>query len=44
MGISMDAKEKLIRDFYAARASNDWDAVGDMLATDVAWHESGDED
>lgn len=36
--------ETLIRAFYAARARRDWDAVGELLNDDVAWHESGNED
>ena len=40
----MDDKERLIRDFYAARDRRDWDAVRAMLAPDVVWRESGVED
>jgi hypothetical protein len=40
----MDPKERLIRDFYAARAQRDWKAVHDLLVEDVGWHEAGDED
>ena len=40
----MDPKERLIRDFYAARCAGDWVAVRQLLADDVAWHESGSED
>jgi ketosteroid isomerase-like protein len=39
----MDAKEELLRGFYAARARRDWAAVRAMLAEDVAWHELGPE-
>jgi ketosteroid isomerase-like protein len=35
---------QLISDFYAARARRDWVAVRELLATDVIWHEAGDED
>jgi ketosteroid isomerase-like protein len=37
----MDAKEKLVRAFYAARDRRDWSVVRAMLAEDVAWHELG---
>ena len=40
----MDDKERLIRDFYAARDRRDWEAVGSMLAPEVVWRESGEED
>jgi uncharacterized protein len=40
----MDRKERSVRDFYAARARRDWPAVAEMLAADVEWHESGNED
>ena len=36
--------ERLIRDFYAARARRDWGAARALLADDVVWHESGTED
>jgi ketosteroid isomerase-like protein len=36
----MDAKERIVRDFYAARERRDWDAVRGMLAPDVIWRES----
>jgi ketosteroid isomerase-like protein len=36
----MDVKERLVRDFYAARAVRDWDAVRGLLAADVVWRES----
>jgi uncharacterized protein len=40
----MNDHERLIRDFYAARASRDWQAVRNLLAEDVVWRESGSED
>lgn len=40
----MDEKERLIREFYAARARRDWAAARGLLADDVVWHESGSED
>lgn len=40
----MDAKERVIRDLYDARARRDWDAVGSLLAETVGWHEPGEED
>ena len=40
----MDQKEQLVRDFYGARQRRDWAAVREMLAPDVGWHESGEED
>jgi ketosteroid isomerase-like protein len=40
----MDPKERLIRDFYAARSRRDWRAVRSMLAADVVWHEPLEED
>ncbi len=40
----MDAKERAIRELYAARERRDWDAVRGLLADDVAWHEPGSED
>jgi ketosteroid isomerase-like protein len=33
--------ERLIRDFYAARARRDLTAVRDAIAPDVVWHEAG---
>jgi uncharacterized protein len=39
-----DENERVVRDLYAARARRDWAAVGDLLAEDVTWYESGDED
>jgi ketosteroid isomerase-like protein len=40
----MDAKERIVRELYAARARRDWDAVRRLLADDVVWHEPGEED
>ena len=40
----MEDKAQLIRDFYAARARRNWVAVCELLASDVVWHEAGDED
>jgi ketosteroid isomerase-like protein len=44
-------KERIVRDFYAARGRRDWDAVRELLAEDVVWREgdgnqdySGDHD
>ncbi|WP_165975495.1 nuclear transport factor 2 family protein [Actinomadura rubrisoli] len=36
--------QDLVRDFYAARARRDWDAVAALLVGDIAWHEPGAED
>jgi uncharacterized protein len=36
----MDAKERIVRDFYAARKRRDWDAVRALLTPDVIWRES----
>jgi ketosteroid isomerase-like protein len=36
----MDTKERIVRDFYAARERRDWDAVRALLTPDVAWRES----
>lgn len=36
----MDAKERIVRDFYAARAQGDWDAACALLTPDVIWRES----
>jgi uncharacterized protein len=36
----MDTKERIVRDFYAARKRRDWDAVRALLAPDVIWRES----
>lgn len=41
----MDAKERVVRDFYAARDRRDWHAVRGLLAADVVWRETdGNED
>jgi len=40
----MEAKERIVRDFYAARGRRDWDAVRELLADDVVWRESGNQD
>lgn len=41
----MEAKERIVRDIYAARGRRDWDAVRDLLAEDVVWHEgNGNQD
>ena len=37
----MDPKERVVRDFYAARAARDWATVRGLLADDVVWHELG---
>jgi uncharacterized protein len=36
----MNAIERIVADFYDARARRDWDAVRTLLAPDVIWHES----
>lgn len=36
----MDTKERIVRDFYAARKRRDWEAVRALLAPDVIWRES----
>ena len=36
----MEATERIVRDFYAARGRRDWDAVRDLLAEDVVWRET----
>ena len=36
----MDAKEQLVRDFYAARDRRDWDTVRELLAPGVVWRET----
>jgi uncharacterized protein len=36
----MNAKEQVVRDFYAARNRRDWDGVRGLLAPDVIWRES----
>jgi ketosteroid isomerase-like protein len=43
-GKPLNANEQRIRDFYAARARRDWDAVAGLLADDVRWYEAGAED
>lgn len=41
----MDAKQRLVREFYAARNRRDWDGVRELLTPDAIWHESdGNED
>jgi uncharacterized protein len=35
----MDVKERIVRDFYAARGRRDWAAVRGLLAPDVIWRE-----
>jgi uncharacterized protein len=40
----VDDKAQLIKEFYAARASRDWGAVRELLASDVVWREAGEED
>jgi uncharacterized protein len=40
----LEDKERVIRDFYSARARRDWTAARELLADDVVWHESGSED
>jgi ketosteroid isomerase-like protein len=35
----MDEKERVVRDFYAARDRRDWAAVRGLLAPDVIWRE-----
>ena len=40
----MDANERVIREFYAARARRDWEAVRALLADEVGYHEPGEED
>jgi uncharacterized protein len=36
----MDVNERIVRDFYAARDRRDWDAVRELLASEVVWSES----
>lgn len=36
----IDAKERVVRDFYAARDRRDWQAVRELLAADVVWREA----
>lgn len=41
----MDTKERIVRDFYAARNHGDWEAVRRLLAPNVVWRETdGTED
>jgi uncharacterized protein len=40
----MDPKERAIRKLYDARARRDWDAVPALFATEIVWHEPGEED
>ena len=40
----IDSKAELIRRFYVARARRDWAAARELLAAEVVWHESGEED
>jgi ketosteroid isomerase-like protein len=40
----VDAKERVIRELYDARARRDWDAVGALFVDEVGWHEPGEED
>jgi ketosteroid isomerase-like protein len=40
----VDPKERAVRDLYDARARRDWDAVRDLFAEEIAWHEPGEED
>ncbi len=35
----MDDKERIVRDFYAARDRRDWAALRGLLAPDVIWRE-----
>jgi len=39
----VDPKERAIRRLYEMRARRDWDAVGTLLADNVAWHEPANE-
>jgi len=39
----MEAKERIVRDFYAARKRHDRQAVRDLLAEDVVWREADGE-
>jgi ketosteroid isomerase-like protein len=36
----MESNERIVRDFYAARARRDWDAVRELLAEKVVWRET----
>jgi ketosteroid isomerase-like protein len=40
----VDAKERVIRELYDARARRDWEAVRSLFAEEVVWHEPGEED
>jgi uncharacterized protein len=40
----VDANERVIREFYAARARRDWETVRALLADEVGYHEPGEED
>jgi uncharacterized protein len=40
----VEDKAQRIIDFYAARGRRDWVVVRELLASDVVWHEAGDED
>jgi ketosteroid isomerase-like protein len=40
----VDAKQQVVREFYARRAAGDWHGVRALLAADVGWHEPGDYD
>jgi ketosteroid isomerase-like protein len=40
----VDSKEQVIRELYDARARRDWGAVRALLADEVGWHESGEEE
>jgi uncharacterized protein len=40
----VDSKERAIRELYHARARRDWDAVRELFADEIVWHEPGEED
>jgi uncharacterized protein len=40
----VDSKERAIRELYDARARRDWDAVRELFADEIVWHEPGEED
>ncbi len=40
----METQELVVRDLYAARHRRDWDAVRNLLAESVVWHEGGNAD
>jgi hypothetical protein len=42
--VSVDPKERAVRELYAARGRRDWDAVRLLFADEIAWHEPGEED